>query len=81
MRSGSHFHQTVFQESQYGSVIEEIGRDKPTAAEWRNDQRRHTKPRPIGPGIGGLPITVGSGTAGAVTYSPEVPRGGVTGAT
>ena len=39
------------------------------------------KPNPIGPVIAGLPITVGSGTAGAVTYSPGVPRGAVTGAT
>jgi len=32
-----------FKESQHGSVIEEIGRDKPTAAEGRNDQHRHTE--------------------------------------
>ena len=37
------------------------------------------KPNPIGPVIAGLPITVGSGTAGAVTYSPAVPGGAVTG--
>src|SRR5487761_205891 len=39
------------------------------------------KPRPIGPRMGGLPTTVGSGTAGAVTYSPGVPGGAVTGGT
>src|SRR5437879_6530634 len=39
------------------------------------------KPNPMGPRMGGLPITVGSGTAGAVTYSPGVPGGAVTGAT
>src|SRR5947207_4325684 len=38
-------------------------------------------PRPIGPAIGGLPATVGSGTAGAVTYSPGVPAGAVIGGT
>src|ERR1700693_1201927 len=38
------------------------------------------KPKPIGPLIGGLPTTVGSGTAAAVTYSPGVPGGAVTGA-
>src|SRR5438128_1026268 len=32
-----------FKKSQYGSVIEKIGRDEPTAAEWRNNQRRHTE--------------------------------------
>lgn len=37
------------------------------------------KPNPIGPLIAVLPITVGSGTAGAVTYSPGVPGGAVTG--
>src|SRR5580704_973775 len=37
------------------------------------------KPSPIGPVIAGLPTTVGSGTAGAVTYSPGVPAGAVTG--
>src|ERR1700680_4550731 len=31
------------------------------------------KPSPTGPRIGGLPMTVGSGTAGAVMYSPGVP--------
>src|SRR5439155_1276451 len=30
---------------------------------------------------GGLPATVGSGTAGTVTYSPGVPGGAVTGGT
>src|SRR5580700_3446097 len=39
------------------------------------------KPSPIGPVIAGLPITVGSGTGGAVTNSPGVPRGAVAGAT
>src|SRR3954447_26858183 len=39
------------------------------------------KPRPMGPEIGGLPATVGSGTAAAVTYSPGVPAGAVTGGT
>ena len=39
------------------------------------------KPRPMGPRICGEPTTVGSGTAGAVTYSPVVPEGAVTGAT
>src|ERR1022692_242971 len=37
------------------------------------------KPNPIGPVIAGLPTTVGSGTAGAVTYSPGVPGGAVIG--
>ena len=31
------------------------------------------KPNPMGPRMGGLPTTVGSGTAGAVMYSPGVP--------
>src|SRR5260370_30866273 len=35
----------------------------------------------MGPRIGGEPTTVGSGTAGAVTYSPGVPGGAVTGGT
>src|SRR5579863_82478 len=39
------------------------------------------KPSPMGPSMGGLPTTVGSGTAGAVTYSPGVPGGAVTGGT
>src|SRR5580704_16886432 len=39
------------------------------------------KPKPIGPVIAGVPITVGSGTAGAVTYSPGVPGGAVSGGT
>src|SRR5215472_16272884 len=38
-------------------------------------------PRPIGPEIGGLPTTVGSGTAGAITNSPGVPAGAVVGGT
>src|SRR5215471_6840951 len=38
-------------------------------------------PKPIGPVMGGLPTTVGSGTAGAVTYSPAVPIGAVVGGT
>src|SRR5215469_3822913 len=39
------------------------------------------KPSPIGPVIAGLPTTVGSGTAGRVTYSPGVPGGAVVGGT
>ena len=39
------------------------------------------KPNPIGPVIAGVPITDGSGNAGAVTNSPGVPGGGVAGAT
>ena len=39
------------------------------------------KPNPIGPDIAGFPATVGSGTAGAVTYSSSVPAGAVTGGT
>src|SRR5215472_52195 len=38
-------------------------------------------PNPIGPLIGGLPSTVGSGTGGAVRYSPGVPPGAVGGGT
>src|SRR5258708_91739 len=37
------------------------------------------KPKPMGPVI--PPATVGSGTAGAVMYSPGVPGGAVTGGT
>ena len=37
------------------------------------------KPNPMGPKMGGLPTCAGSGTAGAVTYSPGVPGGAVTG--
>ena len=36
-------------------------------------------PKPIGPGIGGLPMALASGTGVAVTYSPAVPAGAVTG--
>src|ERR1700674_3767164 len=39
------------------------------------------KPSPMGPSIGGLPITAGSGTAGTVIYSPGVPAGAVGGET
>jgi hypothetical protein len=39
------------------------------------------KPNPIGPVIAGFPMTAGSGTAGAVMYSPGVPGGAVTGGT
>jgi hypothetical protein len=38
-------------------------------------------PKPIGPEIGGVPADDGSGTAGAVTYSPGVPDGAVVGGT
>src|SRR5881398_549338 len=38
-------------------------------------------PSPIGPETGGFPITLGSGTGAAVTYSPGVPGGAVSGGT
>src|ERR1700739_1037301 len=38
-------------------------------------------PSPMGPLMAGFPTAVGSGTAGAVTYSPAVPGGAVVGGT
>ena len=62
-------------------MIEKIRGYETAASKRRNEHRGDTKAWTIGPLIGGLPITVGSGTAGAVTYSPGVPGAAVVGGT
>jgi hypothetical protein len=73
--------ETRLEKPQHGSMIEQARGANPPLLNGEITSIGTQKPRPMGPRICGELTIVGSGTAGAVTYSPAVPGGAVTGGT